>query len=45
MDDVSASVENHIQEKDYIYAKTICDTWGYKDSGLSNRKFIWVSEE
>lgn len=40
VDDACASVENYSQENGYICAKTICDTWGYKDNGLSTEWFV-----
>lgn len=40
VNDINASVENYIPNIRCISAKTICDTWGYRDEGLSTKWFV-----
>lgn len=40
VDDKNASSENYIPDTRGISAKTICDTWGYINEGLSVKWFV-----
>lgn len=40
VDDTCVSIEKDRQENGNIYAKKICDIWGYKDNGLSTEWFV-----
>lgn len=40
VDDTNASAENYIPNIRCVSAKTMCDTWGYGDEGLSTNWFV-----